>query len=267
MSRLKAYILVFFALSLSSCGEYQKILKSRDPEQKYQAALQYFEQQKYVRSQTLLEDVAAYYKGTERAADVVIYLARSYMGQKSYSSAAEYYEAYLRSYPKGQYAPEASFQIGHCYYLDAPDPKLDQDITYRAIEAFDVFIESYPESQYVRQAYKEQNELYDRLAYKELLNAKLYYNLGTYLGNNYLSAEITARNALKDYPSNSYIEELNYIIFLSKYQQMVNSQASRMQERVQEAEDEYYSFKTSFPNSKHISALERMGKEIMKRKK
>ena len=38
------------------------------------------------------------------------------------------------------------------------------------------------------------NELYDKLAYKEYLSAKLYYNLGTYLGNNYLSAEIIAKN-------------------------------------------------------------------------
>ena len=35
---------------LTSCGEYQKLLKSRDPEQKYQAALQYFNQKQYVKA-------------------------------------------------------------------------------------------------------------------------------------------------------------------------------------------------------------------------
>ncbi|MBR6354350.1 MAG: outer membrane protein assembly factor BamD [Paludibacteraceae bacterium] len=258
------YILLFLLLLLPSCGEYQQVLKSKDPEYKYQMALQYFEQGKYVRSQTLLDDVAPYYKGTERAQDVIIYQARSYMGQKSYTSAAEYYSAYLRNYPKGKYSVEACYQVGHCYYLDAPDARLDQEITYQAIDAFQLFIETYPESPYMAQAYKEQNEMYDKLAYKEMLNARLYYNLGTYLGNNYQSAIITAKNALKNYPSNSYQEELNWIILRSKYQEMVNSLESKKVERARDADDECYSFLTEFPESKHRSLAEKMAKDINK---
>ena len=56
---------------LSGCGEYQKLLKSKDPDAKYQAALRYFNEQQYMRAQTLLDDVAVYYKGTERSEDVV----------------------------------------------------------------------------------------------------------------------------------------------------------------------------------------------------
>ncbi len=260
------YILpLLCCLLLAGCGEYQKVLKSRDADYKYQMALQYFNQGEYVRSQTLLEDVSTYFKGTERAQDVTIYLARSYMGQKSYSSAAEYYQAYLRNYPKGKYAMEAQFQVGHCYYLDSPDARLDQDLTYRAIDAYDLFMQTYPESQYVQQAYKEQNELYDKLAYKELLNARLYYKLGTYLGNNYLSCEITARNALRDYPTNSHQEELSWLILAAKYQQMVHSVADKQEERAQDAEDEYYNFTTEYPESKHRQQAERMGAEIKKK--
>ena len=56
------------------------------------------------------------------------------------------------------------------------------------------------------------DEMYDKLAQKELYNARLYYNLGSYLGNNYLSCEVTAKNALKNYPSNKYQEEFNWLI-------------------------------------------------------
>ena len=96
------------------------------------------------------------------------------------------------------------------------------------------------------------------------LSAKLYYNLGTYLGNNYLSAEIVAKNALKNYPTNKYQEELNWLILQAKYQQMVNSIDSKKEDRAREAEDEYYSFTTEYPNSKHIAAAERINKEIKK---
>ncbi|MBQ7697544.1 MAG: outer membrane protein assembly factor BamD [Paludibacteraceae bacterium] len=262
--KTRSCILFLAFLALTACSEYQKILKSKDVDYKYDMALQYFSDKEYVKAQTLLDDVAAYYKGTERSQDVTIYLARSYMGQKDYTSAADYYQAYIRNYPKGKYAAEAAFQTGHCYFLDAPDPRLDQDYTNRAIEAFDIFMEAYPDNAYVPQALEEQNKLYDRLAYKELLNAQLYYKLGMYLGNNYLSCEITARNALKDYPSNSYQEEFAWLIFASKYQQVIHSVSSKLQERLQDAEDEYYSFTTEYPKSKYKQQADKWGNEIKK---
>lgn len=264
--KINYFIVLVVVLLLTGCSAYQDVLKSKDPEYKYQKALEYFNQEAYVKSQTLLDDVAAYYKGTERAQDVLIYLARSYMGQKDYNGAADYFLAYMRNYPKGKYITEARFQVGHCYYLDSPDARLDQTTTNNAVDYLTQFIDLYPESPYIDQAWKELNEMYDKLAYKEFLNAKLYYNLGTYLGNNYLSAEITANNALKTYPSNSHQEELSWIIFLSKYQQLVNSVESKKEERWQDAEDEYYSFKTEYPTSKHTTQLERYYKDIQRRK-
>lgn len=247
-----------------SCGEYQQILKLKDPDIKYQKALMYFEDEQYVKAQTLLDEVTSYYRGTDRSQDVLAYLSRSYMGQKNYSAAAEYYQAYIRNYPKGRYIIEARFQIGHCYYLNSPDARLDQADTKKAIEYFTQFIELYPESPYAEQAYKEMGELYDKLAEKEYLSAKMYYNLGTYLGNNYLSSEIVAKNALKNYPTNKYQEELNWLILQSKYQQMVNSLDEKKEERARETEDEYYNFVTEYPDSKHSYSAKKILKEVQK---
>lgn len=264
MKQTRGIIVCLLLVLMTSCGEYQKALKSRDPEYKYSEALRYFNEKRYVRSQTLLDDVASYYKGTDRAQDVIIYLARSYMGQKDYMSAADYYQAYIRNYPKGRHIVEARYQTAHCYYLDSPDARLDQEQTYKAIDFFTQFIELYPESPYLEKAYQELNEMYDKLAYKEFQNAKLYYHMGTYLGNNYLSAEITARNALKKYPANKYQEELSWIIMLAKYEQMVHSIEEKKLDRAREAEDEYYNFITDFPNSKHKNQADKMLKDIRK---
>ena len=264
MRRKIYFILLTMMVILTGCGDYQKLLKSRDPEEKYQAALQYFNQKQYVKAQTLLDDVTTYYKGTERSEDVLAYLARCYMGQKQYESATSYYQAYTRNYPKGKYAPEAYFQVGHCQYLDSPDARLDQEITKKAIDAFTVFVELYPESPYAAQAYDEMNELYDKLALKELKSAELYYNLGSYLGNNYLSCEIVAKNALKNYPSNKYQEDFRWYIFLAKYQQMQNSIDELKLERARETQDEYYNFVTEYPDSKHRKEAERMFVQIKK---
>jgi len=263
MQKKGLFILLVLVL-LTSCGEYQRLLKSRDPEEKYQAALMYFNNKQYVKAQTLLDDVTAYYRGTERSEDVLAYLARCYMGQKAYSSATEYYSAYVRNYPKGKYATEAYFQVGHSQYLESPDARLDQEITRKAIEAFTLFVELFPESPYAEQAYKEMSEMYDKLALKELKSAQLYYNLGTYLGNNYLSCEIVCKNALKNYPSNAYQEAFNWLILQSKYEQMLNSFEDKKEERARDAQDEYYNFTTEFPNSKHRKEAEKMLVNIRK---
>ena len=262
--RKNGLLILLIMMLFTGCGEYQKLLKSRDPEEKYQAALRYFNEKEYVKAQTLLDDVTAYYKGTERSQDVLAYLARSYMGQKVYESATDYYQAYVRNYPKGKYAAEAYFQVGHCQYLNSPDARLDQGITKKAIEALTLFVELYPESPYAEQAYQEMSELYDKLALKELKSAELYYNLGTYLGNNYESCEIVAKNALKNYPSNAYIEEFNWLILQSKYQQMINSVEELKLERARDTQDEYYNFITEFPTSKHRKEAERMRAQISK---
>ena len=254
----KGLFILLTVCVLTGCGEYQKLLKSRNPEEKYQAALQYFNQQQYVKAQTLLDDVSSYYKGTERSEDVLAYLARWYMGQKSYESATDYYQAYIRNYPKGRYATEAYFQIGHCQFLDSPDARLDQEVTRNAIEAFQLFVELYPESPYAAQAYEEMSQLYDKLALKELKSAELYYNLGTYLGNNYLSCEIVCKNALKNYPSNKYQEDFSWLILQAKYQQLVNSIDEKKLERARETQDEYYNFVTEYPDSKHRKEAEKM---------
>ena len=264
MERLKHIFLLLPLLLLASCGDYQAVLKSKDPEFKYEKALEYFERGKYIRSQTLLDDVASYFKGTPRSEEVLIYLCRSYLGQKNYTEAADYYQAYTRSYPKGKYAAEAHYQVGHCKALDAPDPRLDQTTTREAIEAYQNFVDLYPESSYAKRAYDDIAALYDKLALKELYSARLYYNLGTYLGNNYLSCQIVSQNAMRDYPANKYTEEFAYLIMASKCQQAIYSMPDKQLERARDAQDECYSFLSEYPNSKHRNQAERFDQQMRK---
>lgn len=262
--KLKTFVILCVVVLLASCGEYQKVLKSTDPDYKYEQALRYFNDEQYVKAQTLLDDITPYYKGTERSEDVLAYLSRCYMGQKDYTSASDYYSAYIRNYPKGKYIIEARFQLGHCYYLDAPDARLDQEVTRKAIQAFTEFVELYPESPYAEQAYTEMGEMYDKLAEKEYYNARLYYNLGAYLGNNYQSCEIVAKNALKTYPSNKYQEEFNWLILQAKYQQTLMSYEAKKLERARDTQDEYYNFVTEYPNSKYRNAADKILRDMKK---
>ena len=259
--------LVFFAtvtVILASCGEYQKLLKSTDPELKYSKAIEYFEKKDFMRATTLFDDISNYFKGSERSETLLNYLAKSYVGQKDYYTAIEYFKSYTRTYPKGKYIQDAKYMIAYCNYLNSPDARLDQTVTHEAIAAFQEFIDFFPESEKVPDAVKLMDELYNKLAYKELLNAQLYYNLGNYLGNNYESAVITASNALKKYPTNKYREELSFIILEAKYQQVLQSFESRKTDRYHNTVDEYYSFISEFPDGKRRKQADKILNEAKK---
>jgi outer membrane protein assembly factor BamD len=116
----------------------------------------------------------------------------------------------------------------------------------------------FPGSPKVDEATKYMDELRNKLVYKAYLSAKLYFDLGNYMGNNYRAAVITAQNTLKKYPDTEYREELSFLILESKFIQAVNSVPEKMEERARDTIDEYYSFINEFPESKYLKKAQRI---------
>lgn len=252
---------ILLALLFTSCGEYVRLQKSTNPEEKFQAGKNYFQEGKYVKSTTMFEEIVPYYRGTPQAEEVLYLLAESYMGQKDYYSASEYFQAYIRNFPRGTYAQEARYKVAYCYYLDSPDARLDQTETYEAINALSEFISLYPESDRVADCRKYLFEMEDKLAYKELLSSKLYYNLGLYGGNNYRACVTTAENALKDFPETKYRDDLVFVILKAKSKEASLSVEEKKRERYSEVIDEYYRYANAFPDGKHIKEANRILRE------
>ena len=253
--------IILLALLLTSCSEYVKLQKSTDPEVKFNAGKNYFQEKKYAKSITMFEEIVPYYRGTPQAEELLYLLSESYMGQKDYYSASEYYQAYLRNFPRGTYAQEARYKVAYCYYLDSPDARLDQEATYEAINALSEFISVYPESDRISQCRKYLFEMEDKLAYKELLNSRLYYNLGLYGGNNYKACVTTAENALREYPDCSYRDDLVFIILKAKSKEASLSVEEKKKERYSEVIDEYYRYANEFPDGKNIREANRILRE------
>lgn len=246
------------ALGLTSCGEYNKLLKSTDYEYKYEAAKSYFAKGQYNRAATLLNELIAILKGTDKAEESLYMLGMCYYNEQDYQTAAQTFIQYYQVYPRGTYTELSRFHAGKALFLDTPEPRLDQSSTYKAIDELQMFMEYYPQSAKHQEAQQMIFELQDKLVMKEYLSAKLYYNLGNYMGNNYQSCVITAQNALKDYPYTNLREDLSILILRAKYELAVYSVEERKQERYREAVDEYYAFKNEFPESRYLKEAERI---------
>ncbi len=238
--------------SLSSCGEYNKLLKSTNYEYKYEAAKNYFAKGKYGKSATLLNELITILKGTDKAEESLYMLGMSYYNQKDYSTAAQTFITYCNTYPRGVFSELASFYAGKALFLDTPEARLDQSGTYAAIQQLQKFLEYYPSSDKKQESQQMIFELQDKLVLKDFLSAKLYYNLGNYLGNNYEACVITAQNALKDYPYTHHREDLSIMILRAKHEMAINSVEQKKLERFRDTIDEYYAFKNEFPNSKYL---------------
>lgn len=233
---------------LASCGEYQKALKSTDPEYRFDYAKRAFENGKYVQTYTLLKDIATQLKGSDKAEESLYLLGLAYFENKEYEEAASYFQTYYGRYPKGKYAELARYYSGYSYYLDSPEPQLDQSGTVKAIAELQAFLDFFPRSDKVSIAQNAIFELQDKLTLKELQNAQLYYNLGNYLGNNYESAIIVAKNAIREYPYSKYKEELEMLVLKSRYQVASQSIEQKKADRFRDVIDEYYSFINNYPD-------------------
>ena len=243
------FLLMMMTVLLSSCGEYNKILKSTDYELKYSYAKKYFNAKQYSKSATLLDELVTIFKGTAYAEESLYLLAQSYYGQKDYQTASQYFETYYTTYPKGEFTELSRFYSGYGLYLDSPDPRLDQSQTYKAIEQL------HPQSERAEEAQNIMFELQEKLAYKELMATRLYFNLGTYMGNNFQSCVITAQNALKNYPYSKYREEFMFLIIRAKYELALVSVEEKLQGRYRDVVDEYYNYMNEYPEGNYVKQV------------
>ena len=267
--KLKLTGIFISVLFFISCGEYNKVLKNPDTAFRFEYAKKYFEQGKYSRAATLLEDIVQVTRATSVGEEAVYLLAQSYYGMKDYISASSYFKTYYSSYPRGEYAELAHFYSAYGLYLESPDARLDQTDTYTAMQQFQEFLEKYPQSERKDEAQNAMFTMQEKLALKELLSTRLYYNLGDYViysfpGGNYLSCVITAQNALQSYPYTKYREELMYYVFKSKYEMAVQSVDEKKEFRYRDVIDEYYAYTNEFPEGKYLKELKKLFQEIEK---
>lgn len=254
---------------LTSCGEYNKVLKCTDYEYKYEAAKSYFAQGQNTKTATLLEDLITILKGTSSGEESLYMLSMAYYNQGDYVTAAQYLNTYYTTYPRGKYTEQARFNAGRALYLDTPEPRLDQSSTVKAIQELQMFMEYFPRSERKDEAQNMIFELQDKLVEKDYLSAKLYYDLGDYTGNssysttgnNYLAAIVTAQNILKDYPYTKLREDISILILRARYDMAKASVDEKKEERMRDTIDEYYAFINEFPESKYLAEAEKMFKD------
>ncbi|MBC7388455.1 MAG: outer membrane protein assembly factor BamD [Opitutaceae bacterium] len=248
---MKKYFFFLLMLALFSCSKFNRVQKRGTTEQKYQAAVKYFEKKDYYRASTLFEDIIPLLKGTEQSEKAEYYYAYSQYYQGNLILAAAYFRRFSEKFPKSEYREDAMYMNARSLFEDIPRYSLDQTNAYDATKGIQNFLNTYPKTQHLEDC----NFMLDNISAK--LEKKTYYlSKAYYRQRHYKAAVLALTNFRKEFPKSDYTEEIAYMVLDSKYHYARNSYEEKQKERYQAAIESYQSFVDEFPSGKYLKKAE-----------
>ena len=256
--KLKPIFITVAALAVllvSSCKtQYETLLSSNDADAKYKAAMEYFNNRKYLKAAQLFESMAILTDGTERDDTVRYYWALSNYRYKDYYTAESNFAKFIEKYPQSPFSSDARFMRIDCLYRATLRWELDQTPTRACLATITEYLLEYPtDGPHVEACAQMIADLRDRLDRKEFENARLYYTM-----EDYLAARVALRNVLKDNAENGYREDILYYTAMASYHYARMSVPAKQKERYLVFVDDYLNFIGENPESKYRRELDAM---------
>ena len=237
-------------LIITSCNEYNKLVKSDDYELKKVRGIEYYNSGDYIKSVTLLESVIPFYKLSMEGEKVYYYFCMGNYKLADYYLASYYFRRFISQYPSSKYTEECQFLSAMCSVHNSPEYALDQTETLNALDQLQVFADMYPDSEKMDTCNLIMDNLDAKLELKSFESAKSYH-----LTQKYKAAVVAFEGLLVKYPTSKYKEKTLYYHLLSSYELAINSIQSKKLERLNNTLKSYRKFVAEFPNSDEISKL------------
>ncbi|WP_240462899.1 outer membrane protein assembly factor BamD [Mesonia aquimarina] len=265
----KFSVLVLLMLLITSCGEYQKVLKNEDVKPKYDMAVKLYEEgmetgknNRFTKSLRLLEQILPQYRGTPQGEKISYIYADNYFQLGDYFSSQYQFERFTKAYPTSEKVSEAAFKSAKSYYNVSPRYSLDQTETYKAIDRFQNYIATYPDGEYVAEANTLVAELREKLEKKAYKIAKQFHHIEDY------KASISAmENFIEANPGSKYMEPAYFYKLDSAYLLAINSYRYLVKERLQEAKEYYEDYQKYYAEGEHAEKANEISADINQRLK
>lgn len=262
MIRIVFYALILITLSTSCKSEFERIRLSSDPKLILDKSIEFYENEEYLRAQTLFELILNQYRGTRDAEKLFFYYAYTHYYLRQYQLASHYFTNFSNTFAYSQYREEADYMAAYSNYQLSPGFRLDQQPTLDAIEGFQEFVNRYPDSERVQEANDLIDEMRQKLEQKSFSQGKLYLDLQQY------EAAITSfENTLEDFPETDRAAEIRFSIFKASYLYAENSIFERREERYLEALEKFESFQSRHARSDFMKQAEIYKEDIQKQLK
>lgn len=247
-------------LLLSSCSEYQQVLKKGDLAAKTKAAEDYYKAGDYKKASRVLELIIPAYRGKPQGERVLFWEADSYYNLGDYYLSSYKFERFSVAFPKSEKKEEADFKHARSVYELSAPYTLDQTETYEGIDKLQKFINNNPESEFLADANKYAGLLQKKLERKNYEIAKRFHHRKLYK-----SAIKAFDNYLIDYPGSDYTEEALYYKLESAYELAINSFEQLVKERLKTARKYCGTYLENGKDENYIKNAQRITEDIKKR--
>ena len=240
-------LLIIFA----SCSKFSRVQKKGTTEQKYQAAVRYFDKKDYYRASVLFEDIIPILKGTEQSEKANYYYAYTQYYQGNLILASTYFKRFSETFPRSEYKEDAMYMHARSLFEDVPKYSLDQTNAYDATKGIQNFLNAFPKTEHLEDCNFMLDNISGKLEKKNFNLAKAYYRQ-----RHYKAAVVVLESFRKEFPKSDYSEEVSFMILDSKYCYAKNSLEEKKKERYNAAIDYYQVYLDEFPSGKNLKKSE-----------
>ena len=254
--KLRTIVLTLAALAgLAACkSQFETLMSSNDVDAKYKAAMDLFNEGKYLKAGQLFESMAILTDGTERDDTVLYYWGLSNYRYRDYYTAESNLTKFITKYPQSPFTEDARFLRLDCMYRSTLRWELDQTPTRNCLAGITEYVTEYPaDAPHLEACLEMIRDLKDRLDRKAFENARLYYKM-----EDYLAARVALRNVLKDNADNGYREDILYYTAMASYHYARMSVPAKQKDRYLTFVDDYLNFIGENPESKYRRELDAM---------
>jgi len=239
MKRIAILLIIIFGFT--SCSEYQKVLKEKEIQPKYEMAKELYDKgietdkDKYLRkSIRLFEQIMPQYKGKPSGETVAYMNANAHYLIGDYFLSGYMMERFTKSYPNSQKVEEAFYKSAKSYYEVSPIYSKDQEDTRKALAKLQFYINTYPDGQYFATSNDMIQELSTKIERKYYEISKQYHHT-----ERYKAAIQSFENYNLKFPGSKFREQAFYYRFESAYILAINSISALVPERLADAKTYY----------------------------
>ncbi|MBZ9651258.1 outer membrane protein assembly factor BamD [Psychroflexus montanilacus] len=234
-------VLLVIVLGFSSCSEYQKVLKEKEVQPKYELSKKFYEKgietgkSKYHRKAIrLFDQILPQYKGKPSGETVTYMNANAHYLIGDYFLSGYMFERFTKSYPNSEKVEEAFFKSAKSYYEVSPIYSKDQEDTNKALAKLQFYINTYPDGEFFETSNAMIQELSLKIEKKFYEISKQYHHT-----ERYKAAIQSFDNFNLRFPGSKFREEAFFYKFESAYILAINSISSLVPERLAEAKVYY----------------------------
>lgn len=249
--RVLLIALVLTTAIQTGCGDYQKVLKSTDPELKWTRAQEYFADDRCMQSLPLLQELIGLFRGTEKMEDVYYMYAEANLCIEDWYMARYTMRNFSKTFPTSDRAEQAEYEAALCSYRLSPESNLDQSDTRTAMDELQLFLDRHPNTIKKDTCNAMINALRSKLETKAWNGAKLYFTTGKFQ-----SATKALNHFMGDWPTSIYSEEAQFLILQSQFLYAERSTLRRQAERFADAIESYFTFAARYPDSARLQEAE-----------